>query len=189
MAARICDGYTMATELIHECSSTSRQEFLATDDKPYHFVECGLPNVFLVGVRYFQCECGEKYVEIPAIKQLMSLIARHTVMKDQALSGTEIKFLRKRLGQKAADFAASVKLQPETLSRVENGKQEVGAKTDFYIRIYYALSSKDPVLLDALKEALDKALSLRRTKSPKKLPKTVAKIEHDEWALKVAAGR
>jgi putative transcriptional regulator len=189
MAARICDGYTMATELIHECSSTSRQEFLATDDKPYHFVECGLPNVFLVGVRYFHCECGEKYVEIPAIKQLMSLIARHTVMKDQALSGTEIKFLRKRLGQKAADFAASVKLQPETLSRVENGKQEVGAKTDFYIRIYYALSSKDPVLLDALKEAPDKALSLRRTKSPKNLPKTVAKIEHDEWALKATAGR
>lgn len=189
MAARICDGYTMATELTHECTSTSRQEFLATDDKPYHFAECGLPNVYLVGVRYFHCECGEKYVEIPAIKQLMSLIARHTVMKDQALTGTEIKFLRKRLGQKAAEFSASIKLQPETLSRVENEKQQVGAKTDFYIRIYYALSSKDPVLLDALKQALDKVLSMRRAKPPKKLPRTVAKIEHDEWALEAAAGR
>jgi DNA-binding transcriptional regulator YiaG len=179
----------MATELTHECNSASRQEFLATEAKPYHFVDSGMPNVYLVGVRYFRCECGQKYVEIPALKQLMSLIARHTVMKDQALSGTEIKFLRKRLGQKAADFAASVKLQPETLSRVENEKQVVGAKTDFYIRIYYALSSKDPILLDALKEALDKALSLRRTKAPKKPPRTVAKMEHDEWSLESTAGR
>jgi DNA-binding transcriptional regulator YiaG len=179
----------MATELSHECTSTTRQEFLATHDKPYHFVGSGLPNIYLVGVRHFKCECGEKYVEIPALKQLMSLIARHTVLKDQALTGTEIKFLRKRLGQKAADFAISVKLQPETLSRVENEKQEVGAKTDFFIRIYFALSSKDPVLLDALKEALDKVLSMRRTKAPKKPPKTVAKIEHDEWALEAVAGR
>jgi hypothetical protein len=80
-------------------------------------------------------------------------------------------------------------LQPETLSRVENEKQTVGAKTDFYIRIYYALASKDPVLLDALKQALDKVLSMRRAKAPKKPPKTVAKLEHDKWALAVAAGR
>jgi DNA-binding transcriptional regulator YiaG len=179
----------MATDLTHECTSTTRQEFIATHDKPYHFLESGLSNVYLVGVRHFECECGEKYVEIPAIKQLMSLIARHTVTKDQALTGTEIKFLRKRLGQKAGEFATAVKLQPETLSRIENGKQQIGARADFFIRIYYAFSSKDPVLLDALKQALDKALSMRRTKAPKKPPKTVAKIEHDEWALEAAAGR
>ncbi|HEV2468154.1 MAG TPA: hypothetical protein VGS78_03090 [Candidatus Sulfotelmatobacter sp.] len=178
----------MATELVHECTATSRQEFVATQEKPYHFLESGLPNIYLVGVRYFVCECGEKYVEVPAIKQLLDLIARHTVMKDEALTGPEIKFLRKRLGQKAADFASSVKLQPETLSRVENEKQSVGQKTDFYIRIYYAFSSKDPALLDALKQALDKALSMRRAKAPKKPPKTVAKMEHDEWALAAGAG-
>jgi transcriptional regulator with XRE-family HTH domain len=179
----------MATELIHECTVASRQEFLATEEKPYHFLESGLPNIYLVGIRYFQCECGEKYVEIPAIKQLMSLIARHTVMKEQSLTGTEIKFLRKRLGQKAAAFSSGIKLQPETLSRVENEKQSVGPKTDFYIRIYYAFTSKDPVLLDALKEALDKALSMHRSKPPKKLPKTVARLDHDEWALAAGAGR
>jgi transcriptional regulator with XRE-family HTH domain len=179
----------MATDLTHECTSSSRREFIATEGKPYHFMESGLPNVYLAGVRHFECECGEKFVEIPAIKQLMALIARHTVMKEQALTGTEIKFLRKRLGQKAADFASAVKLQPETLSRVENEKQPVGQKTDFYIRIYYALASKDPILLDALKETLDKVFSMRRSKPPKKLPKTVAKIDHDEWALAAGAGR
>ncbi len=140
-------------------------------------------------LRQFQCECGEKAVEIPAIKQLMSLIARNLAMKNESLTGLEIKFLRKQLGQKANDFAEHIKLQPETLSRIENEKQSVGEKTDVYIRIYYALESKDPVLMDTLKSALDRVLSVHRTKPPKKPPKTVATIEHDKWALAAGAGR
>jgi len=174
---------------MHECSSTTRQESMATQEKPYHYVESGLPNVYLVGVRQFRCECGEKAVEIPAIKQLMSLIARHLTMKKESLSGVEIKFLRKQLGQRAVDFAANIKLQPETLSRIENGKQKLGEKTDIYIRIYYAFESKDPVLMDTLKTALDRVLSTRRAKPPKKLPKTVATIDRNEWALGAAAGQ
>ncbi len=174
---------------MHECSSTTRQEFDSTHEKLYHYTNSGLPNIYLVGVRQFKCECGETFVEIPAIKQLMSLIARHLAMKNEFLTGFEIRFLRKQLGQKATDFATNVKLQAETLSRIENGKQQAGEKTDLYIRIYYAFESKDPVLLDTLKTALDKVLSGRKAKAPKKPPKTVAKIEHDEWALEAAAGR
>ena len=174
---------------MHECSSTTRQESIATREKPYHYTDSGLPNIYLVGVRQFQCECGEKAVEIPAIKQLMSLIARDLTMKNASLTGLEVKFLRKQLGQKANDFAAHIKLQPETLSRIENGKQSAGDKTDMYIRIYYALESKDLVLMDALKFALDKVLLAHRTKSPKKPPKTVATIEHDKWALAAAVGK
>lgn len=181
----------MAGEIkaMHECSSTTRQESIATFEKPYHYIDCGLPQVYLVGVRQFQCECGEKAIEIPAIKQLMALIARDLAMKNQSLTGSEIRFLRKQLGQKANDFAEHVKLQPETLSRIENEKQSVGEKTDIYIRVYYALESKDPVLMDTLKSALDIVLSAHRTKPPKKPPKTVATIEHDKWALAAAAGR
>jgi len=172
---------------MHECSPTTRKEFLSTNEKPYHFSDSGLPNVYLVGVRHVECECGEKFVEIPALKQLMSLIARNVVIKNDALTGNEIRFLRKRLGQKAVQFAAKVKMQPETLSRVENGKQSIGEKADTYIRIYYALASKDPVLLDTLQEALDTLLAKRRKAPPKKPPKTVAKLEHDEWALAATA--
>lgn len=176
----------MAREVIHDCNHSTRKEALATQEKPYHFVECGLPNVYLAGIRYLDCECGERVVEIPALKQLMSLIARHVVLKNEALTGDEIRFLRKRLGQKAADFASKVKLQPETLSRVENGKQSIASRTDMYIRIYYSFASKDSVLLDAMKEAVDKVLSQRR-RAPKKPPKTVVKMENDEWAVADAA--
>jgi transcriptional regulator with XRE-family HTH domain len=176
----------MAEQMIHECSATTRKELRATREKPYHFVDSGLPNIYLVGIRYFECECGETFAEIPALKQLMSLIARNLVMKRESLSGDEIRFLRKQLGQKGLDFASRIKLEPETLSRIENGKQVLGGKTDSYIRIYYALSSKDPVLLESLKEAVDSLFGEKR-KSARKPPKTVAKIEDDEWALEAAA--
>ncbi len=177
----------MTNELAHECSSETRREFVATREKPYHFVDCGLPNIYLVGVRQFRCECGKELVEIPAIKQLMSLIARHVVLKNEALTGDEVRFLRKQLGQKAADFAAKVKLQPETLSRMETGKQAIGERTDNYIRIYYAFASKDTVLVDSAKEAIDLVLAEKR-KRVKKRAKTFARIDHhQEWALEAAA--
>jgi hypothetical protein len=108
------------------------------------------------------------------------------VMNNEALTVCEIRFLRKHLVQKATDFSSKIKLKPETLSRVENAKQAIGEKTDSYIRIYYALASKDSVLLDAIQEALDSVLSTHRKPSRKPL-KTVAKIEHDKWALEAAS--
>jgi len=63
-------------------------------------VDCGLSDVYLVGIRYFVCECGETVAEIPAIRQLLSLIARDLVEKPKALAPEEIRFLRKRLGKK-----------------------------------------------------------------------------------------
>ena len=177
----------MAGDVVPECAHATRNEFLATDKTPYHFSESGLSNVYLVGVKYSICDCGEKFVEIPAIKQLFSLMARNTVMKPEALTGAEIRFLRKRLGNKATEFAEKVKLTPETLSRVENDKQRVGKRSDSYIRIYYALASRDSVLLDAIKETLDSVLGDHKAPA-KKPPKTVAKIEHDEWAMATAAG-
>jgi hypothetical protein len=61
-----------------------------------------------VGIRYFVCECGEIVAEIPVIRQLLSLIARDLVEKPKALAPEEIRFLRKRLGQKQVDFANQI---------------------------------------------------------------------------------
>lgn len=177
----------MERELTHECSFENRTESVSSYKEPYHFVESGLPYIYLVGVRQFRCECGNEFVEIPAIKQLMSLIARNVVLKNEALTGAEVRFLRKQLGQKAADFAAKVKLQPETLSRMETGKQAIGEKSDNYIRIYYALASKDRVLLSTIEKALDLVLAEKR-KRTRRPAKTLARFDRQqEWALEAAA--
>ena len=162
----------------HNCRN-SRTEKFATAEEPYHFVDSGLPNVYLVGIKYFVCECGSVIAEIPAIKQLMQLIARDIVMSPQDLSGNEIRFLRKRLGMKAADYSKHLGFTPESLSRVENGKQAVSIQAQKLARLSYCAFSEDPRLVECAKSILQSILE-----EIKSLTKTKIVLEMDsnqEW--------
>jgi transcriptional regulator with XRE-family HTH domain len=166
--------------ITHECNPRTRQEFRATMDEPYHFLSCGLPNVYLVGIKHYRCECSKELVNIPAIKQLLNLIGRDLVESGSALTGAEIRFLRKRLGQKAADFARQIGLEPETLSRIENDHLPASERTDKLVRLYYAVASKDPLLLGELQADLDQRfMAWQRIILPQK--KIVASVKDNEW--------
>jgi putative zinc finger/helix-turn-helix YgiT family protein len=132
----------------------------ATVATPYHFVESGLPNVYLAGIRYFVCEeCGQQTAEIPAVEKLMRAIARTIVETEAQLSGAEIRFLRKRLRKKAVEFAQIVGVTPEQVSRWENGSNPPEKSTDKLIRMYYGSESGDRQLLDKMKGDWLKAIS------------------------------
>ena len=104
-------------------ASVRRKEYLSTEKKPFHFVDCGLDNVYLVGIKYFVGVDGQSIAEIPALQKLMQLIARDVVLCPRDLTGPEVRFLRKRLGKKASDYCSYLGVEPETLSRIENDKQ------------------------------------------------------------------
>lgn len=137
----------------HNCLACRVEKF-ATEKEPFHFTDSGLSNVYLVGIKYFVCECGRVVAEIPAVKQLMQLIARDLVTSTTDLRGAEIKFLRKRLGKRASDFSQYLGVTPETLSRVENGKQAVSRQIQKLARLAYCLFSEDPALVECAKSIL-----------------------------------
>lgn len=162
------------------------REHLATEEAPFHFTDSGLGNVYLVGIKYFTHEGGRIVAEIPAIKQLMSLIARDLLYSPNPLCGQEIRFLRKRLGQKSVDFAALLRLEASTLSRIENGKQDASDQLDALVRACYLLGCDDP----ALKKDADRLMTLLREEMDRhKHKKIVMKVnENQEWSdLPVAA--
>jgi DNA-binding transcriptional regulator YiaG len=161
-----------------------RTEQIATTDEPYHFQESGLSNIYLVGIRYFVYESGKVIPEIPAIKSLMQLIARDLIEKPSALTGEEIRFLRKRLGKKQIEVAHDIGIEPETLSRCENGRQKLGESNDKFLRFYYAISALDDIHLNELRKEMRKMLSEWHEHGPAK--KTVAKVTNDEWELTAA---
>ena len=89
------------TDPHHDCAKSLKRH-LATNARPYHFLDSGLPNVYLIGVTYWTCtECGAPWAEIPAPEQLMNVIGELIVMKPGMLTGQEIRFLRKRGGQES----------------------------------------------------------------------------------------
>jgi putative zinc finger/helix-turn-helix YgiT family protein len=156
-------------------------------ENPYHFTASGLDNVFLVDIHCFVCsDCGEVSAEIPAVRQLLSLIARDLVQKPFALTGSEVRFLRKRLRKKQIDFARQIGLEPETLSRIENGHLQPSEPTDKLTRLYYALASRDPLLLRELQREVDAMMTQwRRVLPPKKIIATVS--DNNEWKVDLVA--
>lgn len=135
------------TERDHDCQPHFK-EHTATPAKPYHFVDSGLPNVYLIDVKYWTCgKCGAQSAEIPAPEQLMNVIAESIVMKQGVLTGAEVRFLRKRIGKKAADFAALINNTPEHFSKLETGALPLQEPADKLIRLTYGLLSQDKDLL------------------------------------------
>ena len=171
---------------MHECSNQTRQELWATVGNPYHFVDSGLDNVFLIGIKYRKCACGEIVAEIPSIKQLLTLIARDVVEQKFSLSGTEIRFLRKCLRMKQLDFAKQLGVEAGTLCRIENGHDPVSERTDKFVRLYYAVASKDPVLLGQIQRDLaERFSSWQHLTSPKKI--VAHMTEDNEWTADLVA--
>ncbi len=130
-------------QLDHDCRKSSK-ELKATVEAPYHFVDSGLPNVFLVGIKYYVCSvCNSIRAEIPAVGELMNALARAVVQKTSPLSGVEVKFLRKRLGLKAVDLGQIMSVTPEQVSRWENDHNPPAGATDRLIRLAYSFMSGD----------------------------------------------
>jgi DNA-binding transcriptional regulator YiaG len=132
-------------------------QHLATEENPFHFTDCGLDNVFLVGIKYFTSNDGRIVAEIPALNQLMRLIARDLVFSQTSLRGEEIRFLRKRLGMKTSDYSKVLRVDVATLSRIENEKQPPSNQLDSLIRMSYLLLCNDPILakhVEKLKELI-----------------------------------
>jgi DNA-binding transcriptional regulator YiaG len=169
-----------------EQKSEQRTEHLATGDKPFHFIDSGLPNIYLIGVKYFVYQDGRLVPEIPAIKQLMQLIARDLIEQEEALTGEEIRFLRKRLGKKQTDFARDIGIEAQTLSRCENGHQKLGETSDKLIRLYYAFSSLDDINLADLRKELKEMLSEWHDIQYAQKKPLVAIVTNEQWELQAA---
>jgi transcriptional regulator with XRE-family HTH domain len=137
-----------------EMSEVKIAEHMATEEKPFHFVDSGLDNVFLVGIKYFVHSDGRVVAEIPALKQLMQLIAKDLVFCPTVLSGSEVRFLRKRLGAKSSVMADHLRVEAETYSRIENAKQSVSPQMDLIVRMVYCILSGDDELMDHCKAVL-----------------------------------
>jgi transcriptional regulator with XRE-family HTH domain len=99
----------------HDCGGTMK----GTRGR-YHYNECGLNNICLVNVVVFECECGRRVPEIPAISELHRVIAFQLLKKPSLLVGEEIRFLRKLAGLNQRELAEIMGVDPTTPSKWES---------------------------------------------------------------------
>jgi len=159
---------------------TTRTEKFATEAEPFHFVDSGLDYIYLIGIRYFVDAEGNTTAQIPAVKQLMQLIARDIVLSPLELTGKEIRFLRKRLGKKGTEYCAYLGFSPETLSRIENGKQAISPQSQKLAKLSYCAFSEDPELVDCARTILQSIME--EIKRRRKKPRIVLTMnQNQEW--------
>lgn len=111
----------------------------------HRYTECGLSNVVLQKIQVFHCaKCGEEEIVIPSIEELHKLIANLVAQKKQRLAPEEIRFLRSYLGFSGADFARTIGVTPESVSKWENGRESMLAPSEKLLRVLI-LSQVKPV--------------------------------------------
>ena len=156
------------------------EERVATLKAPYHFVDSGLPNAYLAGIKYRVCrQCEKQSADIPALKQLMQSIARAVVSSEGPLTGPEIRFLRKRLGLKASAFARIIGVTNEQVSRWENGQNQPEQSADKLIRIFYCVLSRDRALRHKVDENIESWLTGLTGEGPASSIR--ARLRNREW--------
>ncbi len=104
----------------------------------YHYVECGLTNIYLIDMEIFRCTCGEEIISIPMVPGLNAVIGKGLIIQKSHLTGAEIRFLRKNLGLTSKKFANYLGVDKSTFSRWESGKQLPTKTHDRLVRVVYA---------------------------------------------------
>jgi transcriptional regulator with XRE-family HTH domain len=146
---------------------------IATEMKPYRFVESGLQNVYLIGVEYRHTADYElQSADIPGLNDLLAAIARVIVTKTSPLAGDELRFLRKRMRIAAKHFAEVIDVDTSTYSRYENGRAEFPESLSKLVRLIFIAVAKDAQLSDAAE-----TLSLQ---APRKWS---AELDHEECII------
>lgn len=109
------------------------------------YPESGLTNVQLMNVPVWVCRNKHEEIEIPAVTLLHELLASMIVRKPASITGPEIKFLRRRVGIQAKEFAERIGLTPVALSRFETGRHRVSRRIDLLIKLSAAalIASRD----------------------------------------------
>ncbi len=151
-------------------------------DPLYHYTECGLSKVFLKGIVIHECtnqECKDEEVTIPNIEELHQLLAEKIASQANKISSEEIRFLRTHLGFSGIDFAKSIGVSPETVSRWEKGTVNMKEASERFLRVLI-LTKFGP-----FRNYED--LKVFATKARKSVSKHFYKMDHSHWRVDRAA--
>jgi putative zinc finger/helix-turn-helix YgiT family protein len=155
---------------------------MTTKREKYEYEPTKGVRVLLVNVPVSRCQaCAEVEVSIPRIEALHRFIAWQMLKRPPRFSAEEVRYLRKYLGWSGLDFAAHMGVHNATVSRWENGKEQIGPLADRLLRLMVA--TREPVA-DYPVEAL-KSIRARTTK-PKRL---ALRMRSEEWQAVAAGGR
>lgn len=140
-------------DICHSCNRPY-EVWKSTREHPYLYTESGLSQVQLGGVTVYSCpSCNIQSADIPDMDGLHLLLAKELIVRPIAMSGEELRFLRKETRMTPKTFAERVGVDPKTVSNWENA-EELSKQTDIALRFVIASELFRDKELDGVLEAL-----------------------------------
>lgn len=137
--------------------------------EPYHYTECGVDNVYLLGINVYHCsKCGSLYPEISEPDLLHIVLAISFSMKKSPLTGQEIRFMRKEVGMTAKAFANELGVTAVSLSRWEGGHHSRRSlANDHHIRHVFelAMTHRLQTIMEWLETSIERAKIVHTSKT------------------------
>ena len=156
--------------MLHGCECGDQVTAFRGD---YLFLESGLDNVTLRGVKLLKCnKCGNVTPVLSKINELMRVIASAVVLQPSSLTGKQIRYLRKYIGLTGEQFGKKLGLTKEHISRLETEKHSVGEQTDRLIR-YLAIST-DPALQRMIAQLFERLDHIKGESQPERIEVNLA---------------
>lgn len=125
------------------------------DKAPLHYTDCGLDDVYLLSGYEVHHIDGEEGLSIKNLDQLHRAIGRYLSSQKKALSGKELRFLRKQMDLSQSDLGKMLGLSSQQVARWEKGESEISGPADRLIRALFIQHAGGQLDLQNLVQALD----------------------------------
>ncbi len=115
----------------------------------YHYVECGLSNVYLAsGYNVEDAEGYGETLEIPDMEGLHRAIGDRIVRQKRVMNGAEFRFLRLELDLSQRALAERLSTNEQSVAKWEKaaGKPVANRSAERLLRIIYANTNKDEAI-------------------------------------------
>ncbi len=120
----------------------------------YHYVECGLDDVYLVNGFVRKKSRRGTSIAIRDIDTLHRAIGRHLCLDKKDLNGKEIRFLRRELLMSQSTLAHLLDVSEQTIHRWETGKASMSRAAEAWLRFMY-MERSESFIKDQLKHIAD----------------------------------
>lgn len=108
--------------------------------KPHHLKGVGLPNVYLLnGVEIEDDPSYGRLITITDSPGLHRAIGFHIATKAEAMTGDEVRFLRKQMRMTQEALAQRLRVSAQTVANYEKGTTANIGPADSFVRMQYAL--------------------------------------------------
>jgi DNA-binding transcriptional regulator YiaG len=120
----------------------------------YHYIECGLDNVWLVNGFHIEEIDGGEFVSFDDADELHQVIGRSLVEKP-ALTGGEVRFLRKELGMSQRMLSEFLGTTEQTVSLWERGANVPDGEARLLKAVYLERIDGNVKVVDLLERLIE----------------------------------